>query len=296
MPMRRAAIRDLPFRHNTRPGLGFEIFRLAELFGRALDHALDAPQRPEFHTVYIGLRGSGSMVVDFSAVPLGSDTLTVVARGRVQSFVPGRELDAWMLLFVPELIGLDARSVDPLHGAIVLDPSWPTPSLQLERGDRKELVALAEQLAAEQARPLDAIQPALMSSLVRAILLRAERIARASTTRPTPTPELARFFTTLERDCTSTRSVAHFAKMAGLSPRRLAELLVQHTGKSTKQVIDDRVILEQKRLLAHTDISVKELADRTGFAEPTNLVKFFRHHTGITPLEFRRNLPSSRRS
>ena len=67
--------------------------------------------------------------------------------------------------------------------------------------------------------------------------------------------------------------------------------------------MDDRVVLEQKRLLAHTDVSVKELAARTGFAEPTNLIKFFRQRTGQTPLEFRAGLdvrraflPSARRS
>ncbi len=294
--MRRAAIRDLPFKHNTRPGLGFEIFRLAELFSRELDHALDAPQRPEFHTVYLGLRGKGSLVVDFTEVPLGEGTVTIVARGRVQQFVPAKQLDAWMLLFTPELVALPPRAVDPLRGASVLTPGWTMPALRAAGRDRDELLAIADQLAAEQARPPDAFQPALMSSLVRAILLRIERIAQASTARPAPPPELARFFTILEQACTSTRSVAHYAKAAGLSPRRLAELLVAHTGKSTKQVIDDRVVLEQKRLLAHTDISVKELAARTGFDEPTNLVKFFRHHTGATPLEFRRNLPSGRRS
>ena len=77
-------------------------------------------------------------------------------------------------------------------------------------------------------------------------------------------------------------------------------LLAARTGKSTKQVIDERVILEHKRLLAHTELSVKELAARTGFPEPTNLVKFFRHHTGMTPLAFRAAhrtfSPSGRRS
>jgi AraC-like DNA-binding protein len=84
--------------------------------------------------------------------------------------------------------------------------------------------------------------------------------------------------------------------MAGISVRQLSDLLVARTGKSTKRIIDDRVVLEHKRLLAHTDISVKELAERSGFDEPTNLVKFFRHHTGTTPQAFRRNLPSGRRS
>jgi AraC-like DNA-binding protein len=77
-------------------------------------------------------------------------------------------------------------------------------------------------------------------------------------------------------------------------------VLLAFCGKSTKQLIDERVVVEQKRLLVHTEISVKELAERTGFDEPTNLVKFFRHHTGQTPTEFRQAqrtiLPSGRGS
>jgi hypothetical protein len=56
--VRREAIRDLPFRHNLKPGLGFEIFRLAELFRRVPHDELRSPQRPEFHTLYVGLAGS----------------------------------------------------------------------------------------------------------------------------------------------------------------------------------------------------------------------------------------------
>ena len=42
-----------------------------------------------------------------------------------------------------------------------------------------------------------------------------------------------------------------------------------------------------KRLLANTDLSVKELTERFHFDEPTNLVKFFRRHAGVTPIAFR---------
>lgn len=280
-----AAIRDLPFRHNLKPSLGFEIFRLADLFERVDADELESPQRPEFHTLYIGLTGKGSMIVDFNAVPLGAGTLTIVARGRVQQFTRQRGLDAWLLLARPEIL---TRS----HA--VLATTWERPFVSLPAEDSADLRMLAEQIAAEQARPLDAVQPALLAALFDAVLLRAERLAHD--VRPAPPAELARFFTTLEAEFMTTRSVAHFAKRSGLSARRLAELLVEHAGKSPKKVIDDRVLLEQKRLLAHTNLSVKELAARTGFDEPTNLVKFFRHHTGQTPLEFRKKLPSARRS
>lgn len=293
-------IRNLPFQNRRRGGVGIEVFRLSDLFDRAdrkaLDHALEAPQRPEFHTVYVGLRGRGTLVVDFTPVPLGAGHLTVVARGRVQQFVVDRGVDAWMLLFAPELLAGDRD--DPLRAPALLSPLWPEPALAVPSADHRELLALVDQLVAEQARPFDSLQEPVLEALLRALLLRAERM-RAGGRAAVPAP-LERFFTILERDHAETRSVDHYARAAGVSPRRLGELLVEQTGKSTKQVIDERVVLEQKRLLAHTELSVKELAARTGFAEPTNLVKFFRHHTGTTPLEFRAAhrmfLPSARRS
>ena len=294
--MRPSPIRSLPFRHNVKPELGLEVFRLSSLFARedrrALPHALGTPVRPEFHTVYVGTSGRGRMDVDFAPTPIGKGLVTFVARGRVQSF-PERGIDALMLVFTPEFLQVAPGSRDPLVFPSVLSPLWAEPVLAPSPPEYKVLLALAEQLDEEHARPLDALQPWLLSALLRTLLLRAERL---SGPRATPHAALAAFFTILERDHAKTRSVAHYAKAAGVSVRRLAELVVAETGRSTKQIIDERVVLEHKRLLAHTGLSVKELADRTGFPEPTNLVKFFRRHTGTTPLEFRRNLPSARRS
>lgn len=311
------AIRSLPFRHNQNPALGFEIFRLSSLLQRferrQIDHAIDAPQRPEFHTIYIGIRGQGHLFVDFQKVPIGAHTLTFVARGRVQQFAVDRAgagsaagrgrapsgeggVDAWMLMFAPEFL-MAGAAPDPLALPATLSPSWMPPALAVPAAEHRALLALADQLDAEHARA-DALQPWLLAALLRVVLLRAERLID----RGPPLPAaLQRFFTILEADHARTRSVAHYARRAGISPRRLAELLHAHTGKPTKQVIDERVILEHKRLLVHTELSVKELAARTGFAEPTNLVKFFRHHTQQTPLEFRArhvrgSSPSRRRS
>ncbi len=291
---RTSSIRSLPFRHNRRAGLGFEIFKLSSLYERAdrriLGHALEAPQRPEFHTIYVGLRGAGELVVDFTPVPIGEAYLTFVARGRVQQFVLDRSVDAWMLLFAPEFLEIPGTH-DPLVMPSVLWPLQVAPSLQLDPVTYRQVLTLVEQLEDEHAREPDGYQPAILTSLLRVLLLRAERISAWQA----PVSSLGRFFTILERDHATTRSVAHYAREAAISVRRLAELLVGETGRTTKEVIDDRVILEHKRLLAHTNITVKELAARTGFAEPTNLVKFFKHHSGQTPLEFRAEVTRPRR-
>lgn len=299
MARQRTAIDSLPFRHNVNPQLGLEIFRLSELYDRAernvFDHALETPRRHDFHTIHVGLRGSGTVVIDFAPVPLGAGYLTFLARGRVRQFIVDRSVDAWLLLFMPELLGTDRD--DPLRAPAILSPVCPDPALALSARDQRDVLALVEQLRIEHDRAADSFQPAILAALLRALLLRAERLHTAGGR--TLAAPVERFFTILERDHAKTRAVAHYAKQTGISARRLGELLVEYTGKSTKQVIDERVVLEHKRLLAHTDASIKELAAATGFDEPTNLVKFFRHHTGQTPLAFRTSqrtfLPAGRR-
>lgn len=276
----RGGILELAFRHNTKRALGFELFKLSELWARvdALPTIL-TPKRLDFHIAYAGIRGKGELLVDFAPVPIGAGKLVVCARGRIQEYRPSAKVDAWMLMFTTDFLRDRLR---------VLSPALVTPVVAMSADG----LALCEQMATEHARPEDAHQAPMLASLLRALLLHAERALPADLDAD---PALERFFTILERDCLTTREVAHYAKAAAISPRRLGELISAKTGRSTKQVIDERVVLEHKRLLAHTSLSVKELAERTGFAEPTNLVKFFRHHTGTTPAAFRSTFVSSHR-
>jgi AraC-like DNA-binding protein len=53
-------------------------------------------------------------------------------------------------------------------------------------------------------------------------------------------------------------------------------------------MVNERVILEAKRLLAHTDLNIKEIGFYLGFDEATNFVKFFKKITHTTPMLFRK--------
>ncbi|MEI6436138.1 MAG: helix-turn-helix domain-containing protein, partial [Bacteroidota bacterium] len=54
-----------------------------------------------------------------------------------------------------------------------------------------------------------------------------------------------------------------------------------------KEIINDRILLEAKRLLVHTNLSIKELGQDLGFDDPAYFVRYFKSHTASTPVEFR---------
>ena len=243
--MPHAAIRDLPFRHNLKPGLGFEIFRLADLF------------RARARTTSSRRRSAPSSTPSTSASPAraawSSTSRRAARRGHADGgrARPRPAVHAARRRSTPGCC-CSRPSSSPGHALARRSRLGTRPRSRSSRDDRRDLVALAEQLAAEQARPLDAVQPALLAALLRAVLLRAERLV-AHDRAPAPPAELERFFTILERDCRR-RARSRTTRSRPASRRAGSPSCSSRTPASrTKQVIDDRVVLEQKRLLAHTD-------------------------------------------
>ena len=81
--------------------------------------------------------------------------------------------------------------------------------------------------------------------------------------------------------------VATYAARLGCSEKSLTRAALEVTDRTAKAVITDRLVLEARRLLAHTLLPVAVIGDQLGFAEATHFVKFFRRETRLTPGAFR---------
>jgi AraC-like DNA-binding protein len=129
--------------------------------------------------------------------------------------------------------------------------------------------------------------------LLEVLLLRVNECAPA----PPATREIfAAYAAAVDAHYATSRDVPWYARRLGYPPRTLSRATHETVGRSAKQFIDDRVVLEAKRLLAHTDITVTESARRTGFDDPANFPKFFRAHVGLAPGAFaaRSRVPANR--
>ncbi|NDV81929.1 helix-turn-helix domain-containing protein [Bacteroides sp. 51] len=78
-----------------------------------------------------------------------------------------------------------------------------------------------------------------------------------------------------------------YARQLGVSIRKLNETSTVRTGKTVKQHLQDRLILEIKKEIRLGQKSLKEIAFDLGFSEPAYFTRFFKQQTGTTPTEFR---------
>jgi len=96
-----------------------------------------------------------------------------------------------------------------------------------------------------------------------------------------------RFVEFVREHCTQEREVGFYADRLCISSRYLSTVVRNVAHSSVKEFIDRSVVFEIKTLLQTTDLSVQEIAYRLRFPDQSYLGRYFKHHTGQSPTEFR---------
>jgi AraC-like DNA-binding protein len=99
------------------------------------------------------------------------------------------------------------------------------------------------------------------------------------------------FLSLLDRHIKTERKVAFYAGKLFITPRYLGKITSENArGESPKELIDGRLVLEIKIMLQCVDLSVQQIADDLNFPDQSYLSRYFKHHTGISPSEYRNEI------
>jgi len=243
-----------------------------------------APQRLPYHLLALTTAGQGTVEVDFDTRECRPGTVVWIRPGQAVRFGGQEGLGAALVSWEPQLL-----SGDQLPG-LTAEDAGPTASRDLQRADAETIGDGFARLAGD----CDRLSPGpVAASLLRhelaVLLLRMALLTRPDGESP-PSAEartFARFRRTLEEGHAASRRVEDYAAQLGCSVRTLTRASLATTGRTAKQVVDDRVALEARRMLACTDDSVAEVGRSLGFPEPTNFGRFFHREVGQSPGAFR---------
>lgn len=92
----------------------------------------------------------------------------------------------------------------------------------------------------------------------------------------------------LKENYSKQHQLKFYADRLNISTSILTKCVKSSTNKTPKQLIDQHLLLEAKRLLYWSDIPAKEIAWQLGFETDSYFNRFFKKHTGRTPKEFHR--------
>ncbi|MBF7054899.1 helix-turn-helix domain-containing protein [Halomonas sp. KAO] len=184
------------------------------------------------------------------------------------------------------------QQLGALSGAMSLATAYP---LEADRPARR-IATLVDQLGDEYRHPapgreriLEALTEALFIEISRLI---ARPLHTGSTSAPRPQERglvhLQNYQALIEQQFRQQPSVERFAEQLGMTSAHLNLLCRRLANRSALQLLHERLLLEAKRQLTYTNMTVAQVADSLGFSEPAYFTRFFKRLTGLAPREFRR--------
>jgi AraC-like DNA-binding protein len=284
-----ASIADVSFRNPRHPAVGIHAMRLKELYRRTAGTDRSARHRVPIHLLALVTAGRASFMVDFASYPCRPGGLLWVRPGQFVTFPPPG-IDATLVLFEP---GFPYDAAAPAGTPVLTAGSWPAAGTywQPTGEDEEALVDGISQLEIDYNRIVsgDDIPLGVLRHHLAAILLRIGRLEPdgGPGVAAADSAVMARFRHAIDERYALTRQVEEYARTLGCSVRTLTRASLAATGRTAKQLVDDRVTLEAKRLLAESDLSVADIGFRLGFSEATNFGRFFARTVGVSPGQFR---------
>ena len=98
------------------------------------------------------------------------------------------------------------------------------------------------------------------------------------------------FMLLAERDCVKNRSLDYYADLLHISPKYLANVVKQTSGRTAGEWLTDYTLIQAKMLLTTTLMNIQQISVALGFQNQSHFGTWFRRQTGVGPREYKRKI------
>ncbi len=254
-----------------------------ETFDNALSevpHAHDA-----YMLMYVAQADGGDNLIDFRRYAVLPGRIFMVRPGQVHQ----RELqqeEGTLVVFSEDFLqttGIAAHDILVLFGAV-----YQHPFLDLSEQPRQNFEQLTQLMVRELQEPKPSM--AVLSRYLFILLHHLLRESHSQIARLTPARYSKMLFELshlIDKHYKEHRSIVFYAEALGMTAKHLNTICRQSLGTTVADMQHARLLLESKRLLYFSSLSVKEIGYTLGFEDDSYFVRFFKRMAGITPAQLR---------
>lgn len=270
----------------------FDIYDLAEYFQENSDHS-SRPHTHSFYQVIWFTSAKGHHFIDFDGYPIAENRLFFIAKNQVHYFENRDDYTGYLIHFNESFILSTETDINFfLTYNIFNNPEEPF--FQIPAELRDQLLGYLHQIGVEANNRAAFGNESLLSYLLKSMLLLIERekkrTQKGELLGTHQNDILLRFRDLLETNFENNWSVSDFAEALSISTKTLNSITKSEWGKTVSQTITDRIILEAKRRLTHSNAYVNQIAYDLGFKDPYYFIKYFKKHVKCSPSEFRNSI------
>lgn len=270
---------------------GIEVITIKSLMERQkeLSHSPEKAHQLEFNLIAFYTKGHSNQFVDFIEYDVSKNTVMYLSKNQINAFSFNDSLDGYIILFTEDYFKKQLHRLPKNKTIRLFTSNLFSPQIQVPKtlNIKKYLTLFYE----EYNSPKDTFNTQkILDYLFAIIISKLEQQKQYETNDIDNTDKLKLFLefkNLVESNYTKSRDAKFYALKLNITYKHLNVICKEVVNTTAKNFIDAFIILEAKRKLINSAIKSSELAYLMGFNEPTNFVKYFKKHTGLTPNSFK---------
>ncbi len=273
----------IPYQYNEQ---AFSIRKIRKNFDAA---SIDEhPHRHSFYEFLYIQNGEGKHEIDGITYNLSANTFHIISKGQVHQFLFAKEIEGYLIRFKDNILPAVLSAKEGYYYTILHQISQHQ-DLTVEASDNAFVQVLLERMLAEyKIQSTKVIDLSLIQHLLYPLLILMHRYSNAQIeTQDYQQNQYIQFINLLEAHYKHQHSLDYYAPKVGVTKRHLSIICQEKTGKTAKQLVNERILTEAKRLLTYTTLSLKEISDRLGFKNLAYFCRRFKKGVGKTPTEYK---------
>jgi AraC family transcriptional activator of pobA len=247
------------------------------------------PHRKDYYFMAFVKEGFGRHWIDMKSYHLKPNTFYFTVPHQVHLKEETEPLGGMTINFTTDFLASDNNGV--LRDLPIIQNPYDGHEMSLSDQDMIFIEDILEKIHAEY-HAKNSWQHNMLLSYMKILLIYLSRLYTEQFSATEDSQDkilLKRYLSKIEESYTTSHEVNAYADMLNISAGHLSELVKEQSGKPAIIHIHERLILEAKRLLFHTDYAIKEIAYHLGFEDASYFNRFFKRLMNQTPVAFRDN-------
>ncbi|HEY4788992.1 MAG TPA: AraC family transcriptional regulator [Bacteroidales bacterium] len=270
------------------------VIKTMEEVDKQLGGIADDPHRHNYYTIIWPITATGKHIIDFKEYPVIPNHVFFVSPDQVHQVITDPNPTGYVILFTPEFLEKNSIREDFIANLKLFKKSDETPPLPLTEKMIAPLKMFADQmLYAFQSD--NEMRFETIGAYLKLFLIECNGHCSLFPSSNTQTIEVGKalvrqFKAVVEKHYKTWHQVKDYADELNVSPNYLNEVIKSALNISAKDYIQNRLMLEAKRMTIFTAKSGKEIGFDLGFEDPSHFSKFFKSNTGISLVEFKETI------
>ena len=252
---------------------------------------IEKPHGHSFYLVLIITSGSGIHTIDFLEYDVFPGAMFIVSPGQIHQWNLSKDVDGYILFFTKEFF-LHDFDTEKLTRFPFFNSTFSSPYFKLNALEQGDIVS-KYQLILKEYKNRSLNYEEMIRIFLNAIFIELTRLyPKQKEHNPKFGYDLIllnKYEALVDKYFKLHRPLSCYSERMNISVRQLSYLCKKTVGKKPSEILTDRIILEAKRLIIHSDLSIASISEELNYNDSSYFIRLFKKITNLTPEQFRQS-------